>query len=150
LRIMADRYTNIESNAQGTFHLGNDQSRWKGNVSLEFRSSNVTTSQLWQFCPSKAQFGSDALTLQNHINCGQWFLGRNHNLPSLPWTKSSLFIPGFVRPGHEALYQQWYSKYLLYDDEGLPQTKDFQTPTKKTKAQGAFSKLLSGRESRQK
>ena len=137
LRIMADHYTNIESNARGTFHLGNDKSRWKGNLSTELTRNSIPTSPLWRYCPSKAQLGSDALTIQNHVNCGLWYLG-NDSTSSTRTNKSSVFIPGFVRPGHEGLYLQRYSKYLLYDAEGLPQTKDFQTPTKKTKARGVF------------
>lgn len=147
LKIMADNYVNVKSSPYGTFHLGNDRSRWKSDKPTVGSPDSNSSQQLWKFCPWQSQAGSDVLTMQNHINCGHWYLG-NYSIPSLPWNKSSSFIPGFVRTGFEALYRERYWKHLVDDDQGLPLPTEFQTPSKKTKADGALTKLIAAQQKR--
>ncbi len=150
LKIMADNYTNIESTPQGTFHMGNDRSRWKSKTRRDVGKGNDNDNDIMiRFCPSHPRIGSDALSVQNVINCGQWFLG-NYSNSTLPLNQTSLFIPGFVRPGYEELYRLRYSNHLTYDTEGFPQRTEFQTPTKKTKAEGVLTRLNAAQEKRRK
>lgn len=98
LEIMADNYINIPSNPRGSFHLGNDSTRWKqlnhtttstNAVAQRHVHSSKPRSILKQhmiirhFCPYRPQRVYDDLGLQNEINCGAWFVGSNTNPNSL-------------------------------------------------------------------
>ena len=136
LMIMSDEYTNIQSNQHGTFHLGGDTSKW-----MQSSIGDEEVVQVVQYCPVVGVI-SNSWSLQNHLNCGQWFLG-NHSIPLLSSSHNNdsvpiVYVPGFVRPGYEALYLERYSNFLNYDEVGRP-LKHQRGPSKKTEAQGMFT-----------
>jgi hypothetical protein len=109
LRIMARNYTNIPSNMNGTFHLGNDQSKWLPRVKNKQKVNFADIQNrinIAEECPIQT-FGSHPYTLLNTINCGTWFhhdrFHKNHT------------IPNFVQPGFEDLYLRNYPKILRYE-----------------------------------
>jgi hypothetical protein len=149
LQIMSDKYANIKSNVNGTFHLGND-AVWKQPAShllLEGSNDTESSNRLRMFCPESGAI-SDELGLQNHLNCGSWFLGNQTiRLPTTVEEKHPvmpIYVPGFVRPNYEDLYLQRYSKHLHYSEEGWPLKPESRlAPGKNTKAQGMFTGLVS-------
>lgn len=67
LKIMTNRYKNIKSNAQGTFHFGDEMS-WKSSAQTP-RPNQI---QLMKHCPIPA--GSmTPYSIQNTMNCGKWW-----------------------------------------------------------------------------
>jgi hypothetical protein len=119
LQIMADSYINIESNPNGTFHLG-DEKRWMkpddtgGSSDRDGGSSiaNVISVirdalPLIGFCPCNdaATTMKNVLAVQNNINCAQWYLGSASEAEvDEEAVTSPTFIPGFVRHG----WEEWY------------------------------------------
>lgn len=111
LRIMARNYTNIPSNVNGTFHLGEDTSRWMpkggGAQQQQHQQFQEITSQRAKIdgCPIQL-FGNHPYSILNTINCANWFqydrLYNNHT------------IPNFVQNGYEDMYLQNYPNILQY------------------------------------
>lgn len=118
LKIMADNYTNIKSNSHGTFHLGNNATKWRRDNGYEMSDASKA---LNMFCPSGNSAVVDELSEQSILNCAMWFLGKE-NLHRI--TKDTpVYVPAFVRPGFGGLYLQRYSKHLWYADWGIPKLK---------------------------
>mmetsp|Transcript_5391 Transcript_5391/g.10129 ORF Transcript_5391/g.10129 Transcript_5391/m.10129 type:complete len:178 (-) Transcript_5391:99-632(-) len=115
LKIMANNYTNVQSNANGTFHLGDDGRKWKSS-GADLNTSEIKSQlKFVQNCPVR-HFGDHPYTILNTINCGKWFqydrFFRNHTIPS------------FVQSGFEAFFLRSYPKKLHYrspDGSGFPQ-----------------------------
>jgi hypothetical protein len=108
LRIMARNYTNIHSNVNGTFHLGDDHSKWsKPKKKQKVVFADIENQiNIIQECPAPT-FGSHPYTLLNTINCGKSFrydrFYNNHT------------IPNFVKPGYEDIYLRNYPNVLRYE-----------------------------------
>jgi hypothetical protein len=145
LKIMSDKYINFKSNKDGTFHLGNNMSNWQQSSSPE-GPANAKEIVLGKFCPVSGVISDELneLSLQNHLNCGRWFLGNQSiTLPSKNHAPQ-IYVPGFVRPGYEGLYLQRYSKHLHYSEAGRPLKPDFRFARgKKNEAQDTFKGLVS-------
>jgi hypothetical protein len=109
LQIMAHNYTNIHSNVNGTFHVGNDQSKWltKGKKQQEVVFADIEKEiNITKECPFQ-RFGSHPYTILNTINCGKWFrYDRFHNNHT---------IPNFVQPGYEDMFLRNFHKVLRYE-----------------------------------
>ena len=101
LKIMTSDYINYKSSPQGTYHLGNDDSKWKNKAKVSSSSSSSSSSLLQQpqpqqkqeqqqkqkyyydtiikNCPSKL-IGNHPYTYLNTINCGLlWSMKTNNN-----------------------------------------------------------------------
>lgn len=154
LKIMSDKYYNLKSNVRGTFHLGDDQSNWNHpNTTRVKLVTNKEKLRIHNFCPESSGSISDVWGLQNHRNCGQWFLGKNQSQLLPNKSKGGLvpfYVPGFVRPGYEDIYLERYSNYLRHDPEtGRPlKSRARSGPTKKTQAQGTFTGFAKKRKQR--
>lgn len=99
LKVMALNYTNFESNVQGTFHLGDDGSKWKkSNTALSTELKEKYSDDVKR-CPKKI-FGDHPYTYLNTANCGKWF--RSDRL------LKNQSIPSFVQLGYEATYLRRY------------------------------------------
>lgn len=123
MMIMARNYTNIPSNVNGTFHLGDDNSKWmpKGvgaNQQQQQQFPEITSQkEKIEICPVQP-FGNHPYSILNTINCAKWFqhdrIYKNHT------------IPNFVQKGYEDMYLQNYPKVLKYsspDGHGIPMTR---------------------------
>jgi hypothetical protein len=95
LKIMAHNFTSFESNVNGTFHLGNDGSRWKKTKNNSTPPEIENMQHFLEHCPSRL-FSGHPYTLLNTINCGKWFA------PSRLFANHT--IPNFVLPGSEQIY----------------------------------------------
>jgi hypothetical protein len=141
LQIMADHYINIKSSPFGTFHVGNDNGRWKRATSNWSIENALASTSSRGFCPSKNSHTSDALAIQNEANCGHWFLGDNSTIGRSPKNpQSQEFVPGFVRSGFEHIYRNSYEEFLKIDVGGLPHERKYETPIRKRKADGPFKR----------
>jgi hypothetical protein len=140
LQIMADRYINIKSSPFGTFHLGNDMSRWRNASTSSSLTGDKHSRILRAFCPSKNSHLLDDLAIKNEVNCGLWFLGGNSTTISSIQTKSTAFLPGFVRPGFELTFWNAYEEYLKFDSMGLPHDRNYETPMQKKRADRPFTR----------
>jgi hypothetical protein len=88
----------------------------------------------------------DALAIQNEENCGRWFLGDYIPLNnSSQYTKSQPFVPGFVGSGFEHIFWDRYEKYLKFDTRGVPQGRMYETPKRKRRPDGPFTRKKRGR-----
>lgn len=84
-KLLSETYTNVKSNVNGTFHLGDDTSKWRDSkhVMYEFRLNiprnssvfpyNASTTAVTSKCPVK-NGAFNNYGLQNIYNCGRWVL----------------------------------------------------------------------------
>ena len=139
LQIMAESYINIKSSPFGTFHLGNDMSRWTKASAGSSLAGDKHSRILQSFCPSRNAHLLDDLAIKNEVNCGIWFLGGNSTTIGSRQTKSKAFLPGFVRPGFELTYWNAYEEYLKFDSMGLPHDRNYETPKQKKQVDRPFT-----------
>ncbi|KAL3913999.1 MAG: hypothetical protein SGILL_006270, partial [Bacillariaceae sp.] len=125
LRIMARNFTSFASSVNGTFHLGNDNSRWSNSNDKTYKQ---VEKDFWfvDLCPVTAN-GKHPYTILNTINCGKLFeyhrFYKNHTMPN------------FVQPGYEDWYLERYHDSLRYTGPGGrgKAVMNFAEPLSKTK-----------------
>jgi hypothetical protein len=106
LRVMAANYTNLPSNVNGTFHVGNDQSKWAHAAKTKAVAEAIQKDRaLMKLCPVSPATSSMYIVM-NTINCGRWFKSNR--------TYDDHAVPSFVQPGYESLYLQSYPNVLRY------------------------------------
>lgn len=105
LQVMAFNYTNIDSNINGTFHIGNEMEWASQSRPNDVKEAIRKVRNITRECPSKS-IASSMHMLMNTVNCGRWFrsnrIFNNHTIPS------------FVQPGYESLYLQNYPNVYHY------------------------------------
>jgi hypothetical protein len=147
LKIMAKNYANIESNPNGTFHLGNSRS-WHNPSKTDSSSDDLSfwyektldNLEYLPWCPISNHPPKNEYILGNSINCGKWFRPRSSTKWSL---RHHLYhVPAFVRDGFQDVYINNFSKYMNHTSKGMPLVAGFPSPKMKQRIPKAKSPIL--------